>query len=96
MGGRWEPAGRLREHCPRASPAQHLAAAITIGDHFFASSSSTPDYDEYHQAMLRHLQVDASALLLAKLRRKVPTPVFLETHPDVMETPCFAALQPTR
>ncbi|MFD0508358.1 HAD family hydrolase [Streptomyces chiangmaiensis] len=48
--------------------------------------SSTPDYDDYHRVMLRHLGVDPTAQLLADLRRDVPAPVFLETYPGVEET----------
>lgn len=57
-----------------------------MGDHFFAASSSTPDYDDYHRVMLHHLGVDPTPHLLADLRREVPPRVLLETYPEVEET----------
>jgi HAD superfamily hydrolase (TIGR01509 family) len=90
IGGRWNPRADFEPtvlaHDPSITP-QQFAAAIAAGDDFFAtSSSSTPDYDDYHRAMLRHLGVDPTGELLADLRRDVPASAFLETFPDVEET----------
>ncbi|GAA3794267.1 hypothetical protein GCM10022206_37760 [Streptomyces chiangmaiensis] len=89
IGGRWNPRADFEEtvlaHAPSITP-QQFAAAIAAGDRFFATLSSTPDYDDYHRVMLRHLGVDPTAQLLADLRRDVPAPVFLETYPGVEET----------
>jgi len=90
IGGRWNPRADFEPtvlaHEPSITP-QQFAAAIAAGDDFLAtSSSSTPDYDDYHRVMLRHLGVDPTGELLADLRRDVPASAFLETFPDVEET----------
>ncbi len=46
-------------HHPSITPEQ-FAAAIAAGDRFFAASSATPDYDDYHRVMLRHLGLDCA------------------------------------
>jgi HAD superfamily hydrolase (TIGR01509 family) len=89
IGGRWNPRADFEQtvlaHAPSITP-ERFAAAIGAGDRFFATSSSTPDYDDYHRVMLRHLGVDPTSQLLADLRREVPPAAFLETYPDVEET----------
>ncbi|MGR6968202.1 HAD family hydrolase [Streptomyces cynarae] len=89
IDGRWNPRADFEEtvlgHAPSITP-QQFAAAIAAGDRFFAASSSTPDYDDYHRVVLRHLGVDATSELLADLRREVPPSTFLETYPDVAGT----------
>lgn len=89
IGGRWNPRADFEQtvlaHAPSITPEQ-FAAAISAGDHLFATSSSTPDYDDYHRVMLHHLGVEPNSQLLADLRREVPPTVFLETYPDVEET----------
>ncbi|MFD0629178.1 hypothetical protein ACFQ2K_47755 [Streptomyces sanglieri] len=60
IGGPWNPRADFEQtvlaHAPSITPDQ-FAAAISTGDHFFATSSSTPDYDDYHRGMLHHLGV---------------------------------------
>ncbi|MGD6740671.1 HAD family hydrolase [Streptomyces sp. BH106] len=89
IGGRWNPRADFEQtvlaHAPSITPEQ-FTAAIAAGDRFFAASSSTPDYDDYHRLMLHHLGVEPTSRLLADLRREVPPSVFLETYPDVEET----------
>lgn len=89
IGGRWNPRADFEQtvlaHAPSVTPEQ-FAAAITAGDHFFAASTSTPDYDDYHRVMLKHLGVDPTSQLLADLRREVPPARYLETYPDVEQT----------
>jgi putative hydrolase of the HAD superfamily len=89
IGGRWNPRADFEQtvlaHAPAITPEQ-FAAAIRAGDDFFAASSSTPDYDDYHRVMLHHLGVEPTSQLLADLSREVPPNLFLETCPDVRET----------
>ncbi|WSQ15339.1 HAD-IA family hydrolase [Streptomyces sp. NBC_01231] len=89
VGGRWNPRADFEQtvldHDPSITPGQ-FTKAIAAGDHFFATSSSTPQNDDYHRVMLRQLGVEPSSQLLADLRREVPPAVFLETYPDVEET----------
>ncbi|MFD0033674.1 HAD family hydrolase [Streptomyces sp. NPDC055059] len=89
IGGRWNPRADFEQtvlsYAPSITPDQ-FAAAIATGDHFFAASSSTPDYDDYHRVMLRDLGVDPTSQLLADLRREVPAATILETYPEVAET----------
>lgn len=89
IGGRWNPRADFEQtvlaHTPSITPEQ-FAAAITEGDRFFADSPSTPDYDDYHRVLLRHLGVEPTSQLLGDLRREVPPSVLLETYPDVEET----------
>lgn len=89
VGGRWNPRVDFEETVLSHHPAitsEQFAAAIAVGDRFFAASSSTPDYDDYHRVMLRHLGLDPTPRLLADLGREVPTTTVLEIYPDVMET----------
>ncbi|QHY98842.1 hypothetical protein SSPS47_27430 [Streptomyces sp. S4.7] len=83
IGGRWNPPADFEQsvlvHAPSITP-QQFPAAIDAGDDFFAASPSTPDYDDYHRVVLRHLGVDATSRLLADLRREVPPSMFLETY----------------
>ncbi|MFJ9174468.1 HAD family hydrolase [Streptomyces sp. NPDC102360] len=89
IGGRWNPRADFEQtvltHAPSITLAQ-FTAAIGVGDHLFATSPSTPDYDDYHRLMLHHLGVEPTSRLLADLRREVPPTAFLETYPDVEET----------
>ncbi len=89
IGGRWNPRVDFEEtvlaHHPSITPEQ-FAAAIAAGDSFFAASSSTPDYDDYHRVMLRHVGLDPTPQFLADLGRDVPATTILELYPDVMET----------
>ena len=89
IGGRWNPRADFEvtvlAHAPSITPEQ-FAAAISAGDHFFATSSSTPAYDDYHRAMLHRLGVGPTSQLLTDLCREVPPSAFLETYPDVEET----------
>lgn len=75
IGGRWNPRADFEQtvlaHAPSIAPEQ-FAAAISTGDHFFAASASTPDYDDYHRVMLHHLGVPPASQLLADLRCEVP------------------------
>ncbi|WP_030898678.1 HAD family hydrolase [Streptomyces sp. NRRL F-5126] len=89
IGGRWNPRADFEQtvlaHTPSITPEQ-FAAAISAGDHFFAASASTPDYDDYHRVVLHHLGVEPTTQLLADLTREVPPAAILETFPDVKET----------
>ncbi|WP_234380204.1 HAD family hydrolase [Streptomyces sp. CMB-StM0423] len=89
VGGRWNPRADFEQtvlaHAPSLT-AQEFAAAIAAGDRFFAASSPTPDPDDYHRAVLRHLGVAPTAQLLADLRRDVHPSALLETYPDVERT----------
>ncbi|MCX4537084.1 HAD-IA family hydrolase [Streptomyces sp. NBC_00841] len=89
IGGRWNPRADFEQtvlaYDPSITPEQ-FAAAIAAGDHFFATSSSTPDYDDYHRVMLHNLGVDPTSQLLADLRREVPPATVLETYPEVVGT----------
>jgi HAD superfamily hydrolase (TIGR01509 family) len=83
-----EPTSRLRADRPLLRPLNHkqFAATIVTGDQFFAASSSTPDYDDYHRVMLRDLGVEPTLQILADLRREVPPATVLETYPEVLGT----------
>ncbi|MGW6145045.1 HAD family hydrolase [Streptomyces sp. NPDC055144] len=89
IGGRWNPRADFEQtvlsHAPSITPDQFTAAIVT-GDQFFAVSSSTPDYDDYHRVMLRDLGVEPTSQLLADLRREVPPATVLETYPEVVGT----------
>jgi len=63
-----------------------FAAAIAVGDQFFAASDSTPGYGEYHRVILRELEVEATPCLLSNLRRPVPPAAILQVFPDVRGT----------
>lgn len=88
-GGRWNPRADFEQillaHEPSLTPEQ-LERAVSAGDDHLAALSSTPDYDDYHRVVLRHLGVEATSRLLADLRREVAPAVYLETFPDVEET----------
>ncbi|MCT2546700.1 hypothetical protein [Streptomyces atratus] len=75
IGGRWNRRADFEQtvlaHAPSITPEQ-FAVAISAGDHFFAASTSTPDYDDYHRVMLHHLGVPPTSHLLADLRCEVP------------------------
>lgn len=87
IGGRWNPRADFEStvlsHAPGITP-QQFAAAIAVGDRFMAESSSTPEYREYHSAILHELGVDPTDGLLAELERPAEPSVFLETFPDVL------------
>ncbi|WSW30770.1 HAD-IA family hydrolase [Streptomyces sp. NBC_01003] len=89
IGGRWNPRADFEQtilsYVPSITPEQ-FAAAIVAGDQFFAASSSTPDYDDYHRVMLRDLGVEPTLQLLADLRREVPPATVLESYPEVVGT----------
>ncbi|RFC77403.1 HAD family hydrolase [Streptomyces sp. AcE210] len=89
IGGRWNPRADFEQtvlaYDPSITPEQ-FAAAIITGDHFFAASSSTPDYDDYHRVMLRDLGMEPTSQLLVDLRREVPPATILETYPEVVGT----------
>lgn len=89
IGGRWNPRADfediLRSHFPALTDT-HLAEAIAVGDAFFAVATTTPDYDDYHRAMLRHLGIEPAPDLLADLRRPVEPSAILETFADVLPT----------
>lgn len=90
IGGRWNPRADFEEtvlrHAPAITPEQ-FAAAIAVGQHFFdVSAGRTPDYEDYHRVMLRHLDVEPTGQLLAELVRPVEPSVVLETFPEVLGT----------
>ncbi|MCX5441415.1 HAD family hydrolase [Streptomyces sp. NBC_00063] len=89
IGGRWNPRADFEEtvlaHDPSIRP-DRFAAAIAAGDQFFATLSSTPDYDDYHRVVLRSLGVEPTPQLLADLCREVPPASVLETYAEVIET----------
>jgi HAD superfamily hydrolase (TIGR01509 family) len=89
IGGRWNPRADfediLLEHFP-ALTARELAGAVAAGDAFFAAATTTPDYDDYHRVMLRHLGIEPTADLLADLERPVDPRTILETFPEVVPT----------
>jgi FMN phosphatase YigB (HAD superfamily) len=89
IGGRWNPRADfediLRSHFPALTDAQ-LTHAIAAGDAFFAAATTTPDYDDYHRTMLRHLGIEPSPDLLSDLRRPVEPATILETFSDVLPT----------
>lgn len=89
IGGRWNPRadfeGTVLAHAPALTPAQ-FAAAIAVGDGFLAAQPGTPDYTDYHRAILAHLGVEPTPRLLADLRRPVPPFEVLKTFPDVAPT----------
>lgn len=89
IGGRWNPRADFEATILRRSPqitTDQLAEAILVGDRFMANAEATPDLDDYHAAMLDHLDIAPSADLLAELVRPVPAPVVLELFDDVMQT----------
>lgn len=88
-GGRWNPRADFEEtvlgYDPTVTPDQ-FAAAIAAGEDFFAASDSTPDYNDYHRVLLRHLGLEPTPQLLADLLREVPATSVLEVCEDVVET----------
>lgn len=89
IGGRWNPRADFERtvlsHAPGIAPAQ-FAEAIAAGEAFMAAQPGTPDYTDYHRAMLTRLGVEPTPRLLADLRRPVPPSEVLETFPDVEPT----------
>ncbi|MEY9860491.1 putative hydrolase of the HAD superfamily [Catenulispora sp. GAS73] len=89
IGGRWNPRAdfeaTVKAHVPHVTD-EELAEAVREGDRFMAASTSTPDHDDYHRAMLTHVGLQASPELLAALVRDVPPETLLETFPEVIET----------
>lgn len=89
IGGRWNPRADFEEtvltYDPTVTP-ERFAGAIAAGEDFFAASESTPDYQDYHRVLLRHLGLEPSPGLLADLSREVPATSVLEVFPDVVET----------
>lgn len=89
IGGRWNPRADFEEtvlgHDPTVTP-ERFTAAIAAGEAFFAASESTPDYDDYHRVLLRHLGLEPTPVLLADLSREVPAASVLEVFPDVNPT----------
>ncbi|MEV0536796.1 hypothetical protein [Kitasatospora sp. NPDC050463] len=69
IGGRWNPRADFEQtvlaHAPSIT-AEQFAAAIAAGDRLLAESS--PEPDDYHQLMLREVEVDPTPELLAGLR----------------------------
>ncbi|WP_458243914.1 HAD family hydrolase [Streptomyces sp. MAI_2237] len=89
IGGRWNPRADFEETVLAYDPgitAERFAAAMTAGEAFFAASESTPDYDDYHRVLLRHLGLEPTPALLADLSREVPAASVLEVFPDVIPT----------
>ena len=89
IGGRWNPRADFEEtvlgYDPTVTP-ERFAGAIAAGEAFFATSETTPDYDDYHRFLLRHLGLQPTPALLADLSREVPATSVLEVFPDVVET----------
>ncbi len=87
IGGRWNPRADFEysvlAHAPHVTRTQFVDA-IATGERFFAESSSTPDYDDYHRVLLRALGVEPTAALLADLNRPVDPATLLETFPEVL------------
>jgi putative hydrolase of the HAD superfamily len=87
IGGRWNPRADFEStvlaHDPSITP-ERFAAAIAAGDRFMNASASTPDYDDYHRVILRHLGVEPAPQLLADLSRSVPPDTILEVFPEVI------------
>lgn len=86
IGGRWNPRADFEAtvlaHAPWVTPEQ-FAAGIAAGDRFFESSESTPGFDDHHRVILAELGVEATAQLLAELKRPVDPRVVLETFAEV-------------
>ncbi|MFD8034793.1 HAD family hydrolase [Streptomyces sp. NPDC059717] len=89
IGGRWTPRADSEETVLAHDPSitnDRFAAAIAAGDLLLAVLSSTPDYDDHHRVVLCNLGMEATAQLLAHLRREVPEDRVLELYPDVRQT----------
>jgi FMN phosphatase YigB (HAD superfamily) len=89
IGGRWNPRADFEKTVLAHAPAvtvDRFAEAIAAGDDFLAARSGTPDYTDYHRAILGRLGVEPTPRLLADLRRPVPPFEVLETFPDVEPT----------
>jgi HAD superfamily hydrolase (TIGR01509 family) len=89
IGGRWNPRADFEHivttHVPTLTQAQ-LDRAIWVGDDFLAASATTPDYDDYHRVMLRQLDIEPTAEILADLAAPVDPLTILEVFPDVLPT----------
>jgi putative hydrolase of the HAD superfamily len=89
IGGRWNPRADFEEilhsHFPLLTDAQ-LAAAIDVGNDWMQSATATPAYDDFHRIILRYLDIEPTATLLADLTRPVDPRTILETFPDVRPT----------
>jgi putative hydrolase of the HAD superfamily len=89
IGGRWNPRADFEQtvlaYAPWVTPDQ-FAAGIAAGDQFMAAPATTPDHDDYHRVILRHLGVTPIPRLLADLRQPVESATILETFPDVAGT----------
>lgn len=89
IGGRWNPRADFEQTLTAAVPAltpDQIAAAIAVGDTFLRQAEDTPDYDDYHRVMLRHLGVEPTEEVLAELTRPVDPRLILETFPEVLPT----------
>lgn len=89
IGGRWNPRADFELTVVRQYPqitTEQFAEAISVGDRFMAAAESTPDLDDYHVAMMKHLDIVPSADLLAELVRPVPATVVLELFDEVVQT----------
>jgi HAD superfamily hydrolase (TIGR01509 family) len=89
IGGRWNPRAdfeaNVLAHAAWVAP-NVFARGIAAGDRFFAASTETPDFDDYHRAMLAEMGVPATPELLADLVRPVSPSAVLETFPEVPGT----------
>lgn len=87
IGGRWNPRADfedvLHAHAPHLTPDQ-LETAIAEGLRFLNSSVTTPDYDDFHRAILTALGVEATRKLLDELSRPVPMNEVVEVFPEVV------------
>lgn len=89
IGGRWNPRADFEQTVLAVDPSvtpERFAAGIEAGERFFAQCASTPDFDDYHRAVLAGLGVAATAELLAELVRPVAANSVLETFPEVPGT----------
>ncbi|MBW8804691.1 MAG: HAD-IA family hydrolase [Catenulisporales bacterium] len=86
IGGRWNPRADFEPTVRTYASVtdDQLAEAVAEGDRFLAATTSTPDLDDYHRAMLARIGVPATPDLLAELVKEVPPTTVLETFPDVL------------
>ncbi|WP_205856409.1 HAD family hydrolase [Phytoactinopolyspora endophytica] len=89
IGGRWNPRADFEQvvlsHVPSFSSEQ-FAPGIAAGQRFLDEADETPDYEQYHRVVLRHLGIEATRELLDELQRPVEPAVILETFPEVKPT----------